>query len=826
MRVFVAIGAMLALLCGAGMAHTTGATANSTIFLRRAAFDPLTEQPTIAGRSVASSTLRLVQLTTPPDSSTAATLAADGMEVLLYIPENTFLVRVRDTAKAAAATVRWSGPYEPGYKLAETLDAALEADAAGTLALRVLLTSDADEAATMSAIRNLGGTVAGSYTGLNGPSLRVTLPASALATLSERDDVVWIEHDLAPRLSNDRVRAITEVDTARTTFGWLTGAGQVIAITDTGLDQQEALSADFAGRVAAGFSPRDMSSSCATSTWSDQDGHGTHVAGTALGSGALSSGGVSFAGIASEARIVVQAVASANSSGELDCLEADQSFLSKAYDAGARVQNASWGSPTGQSVRPPFSYSYGGYDDTAQLVDDFLWNHKDHLLVVAAGNSAGDANRDGVIDSDSIESPAVAKNVIAVGASESDRAPVTASCATSSSSVPTEFCWNAYDSQLVQPIANDFVSDDPRGMAAFSARGPTDDGRIKPDIVAPGSNIVSSRSHYPGASYSSQYNADYAYASGTSMAAPAVSGGAALVRQWLARSYNQTTPSAALVKALLLNGAANISPGQYGDGAQREIPAAWPNSVQGWGRLAIASSIGASGATIWFKDESAGLTTSAATSYSISAGTGQHVRVTLAWTDYPASPATSKTLVNDLDLEVQAPDGTVRYGNADASSSSSCRTGQADRCNTVESIAFQATQTGTYVVRVRGHSVVYGPQPFAVAAHVSGTAQTPPAAAPALEVASTSRASVTLRWSTVASASSYDVEVSTVATFATSQSLIAVQSTTTTIVTDIGSYNFRVRACNSAGCSDWSNVVSATTTEAPDTRYLPVVYRS
>ncbi len=111
------------------------------------------------------------------------------------------------------------------------------------------------------------------------------------------------------------------------------------------------------------------------------------------------------------------------------------------------------------------------------------------------------------------------------------------------------------------PISNDPISDNPNGVAAFSSRGPTDDGRIKPEIVAPGTNIISTRSHMPNASYSAIYNDDYVYDSGTSMATPMVSGMAALVRQWLNEERGMAAPSAALVKALLLNGAAAYGAG-------------------------------------------------------------------------------------------------------------------------------------------------------------------------------------------------------------------------------------------------------------------------
>ena len=129
--------------------------------------------------------------------------------------------------------------------------------------------------------------------------------------------------------------------------------------------------------------------------------------------------------------------------------------------------------------------------------DDFLYRHPTHLLVVAAGNDGVDTDLNGVIDADSISSPATAKNVLAVGASENSRSPTLGGCMVSN---PVNRCWGDYLPLSGQPLTSDFVSNNPSGMAAFSSRGPADDGRIKPDLVAPGSNIISARSHATGAS--------------------------------------------------------------------------------------------------------------------------------------------------------------------------------------------------------------------------------------------------------------------------------------------------------------------------------------
>ncbi|HEX9370967.1 MAG TPA: S8 family serine peptidase [Roseiflexaceae bacterium] len=816
-NIALALCVVLALVPSIAARSASGIAA---IHLRRATFDPLQSTPAIAStmRSSGQSTLRLVQLSAAPDESTPAKLEAAGMRPLVYVPDNAFLVRMPAAQQPALAAVRWSGPFQLAYKLPSELDALLSASAATTETLRLLAAPDADARAVADAIRAAGGTVHGSAGGLNGATLRVQLPATSVGQLLQRDDVLWIERDQEMRLSNDQGRAITGVTTARQQLGWLTGAGQIVAVTDTGLDRQDQLSADFSGRVVAAYTPGQMSGACATSEWSDHNGHGTHVSGTVLGSGALSPSGTSFAGLAPQANLVVEAVSSGGTN--LDCLTEDTNFLSKAYAAGARVQNASWGGATGGTYSSP---TYGGYDSFAEQIDDYLWSHGDQLLVVAAGNQGADRDRNGVIDGDSINSPATAKNVLAVGASENNRAPAGGACATTASSPAQNYCWSAYLSGIGAPFAGDFISDNIGGIAAFSSRGPADDGRIKPEIVAPGTNVVSARSQAAGASYDSTYDANYAYESGTSMAAPMVSGAAALVRQWLAQERGLSAPSAALVKALLLNGATDISPGQYGAGSYREIPAAWPNNVEGWGRLSVAGAVQLSDEQIWLADATQGLTTGASASYTFDVTAQQPLRVTLAWTDYPASPLASKTLVNDLDLEVQAPDGTILQGNAGAATTSACQDAGADRCNNVESVAIAAPQIGAYIFRVRGQAVAHGPQPYALVARLQAPPVVAPQDAPTLQTPSVSGPAVALSWSTVSGATSYEVQRSASSSFATIQASAKMTSTSVTLVTDVGAYVFRVRGCNDGGCGPYSNTADATVTVAPQKQFTPLI---
>ena len=321
------------------------------------------------------------------------------------------------------------------------------------------------------------------------------------------------------------------------------------------------------------------------------------------------------------------------------------------------------------------------------------------------------------------------------------------------------------------------------------------------------------------------YNADYAYDNGTSMSAPIISGLAALTRQWLNEARQITTPSAALVKALLLNGARDLSPGQYGTGTQREIPQSWPNNAEGWGRATITDTIGLNGnQTIWLADDSAGLAQGGSTTYSLKVSAGAPLRISLAWTDYPASPISGRTLVNDLDLEVQPPSGPLLRGNLAANLALSCRdsTSGADRCDNVESLEIAAPEAGVYIVRVRGATVPQGPQPFALAARAREIGDAA-LGVPALQPIAGSGPLLALSWSAIAGTTFYQVEQSESSDFATFTRISTTASANLSRLADLGTHWFRVRACTAAGCGSAGNAQSVTVTSPPKRHYLQLM---
>ena len=590
------------------------------IRLLRAAFDPLREEPSFpAGVRVAAAepgTWRyaLVQFRGPVRPEWTEAAVAAGAELLDYVPDYAFIARLQPGAAEAVAAlegVRWLGPYHPIYRLSPALDAALVgAPPAGAapLDLRVALFRGEDLSAVEREFAALGARIRERAQTSWGGTLRLELPAGALAAAARLEGVAWLEPVYPRTLQNDVARRTMGVHTAWSRVSNLYGSGQIVAVADTGLDSGNAgtLSTDFAGRLAGAYAWGP------SGTWADRDAHGTHVAGSVLGSGALSGSNpathsytTGFAGVAPEARLFVQGF-DVDTGGELLGIPADLNLLfQRGHTAGARIHTNSWGGPTGEEPNP-----YGGYDAQARQADQFAWEHKDAAILFAAGNSGVDADASGVVDLDSIGSPGTAKNVITVGASESFRPEDVTFWGYRSSSATTV-------RYPALPIAIDMRANNTAGLAAFSSRGPTDDGRIKPDLVAPGTDIISARSHHPDAGTGwGVYDANYVYMGGTSMATPLTAGAATLVRQWYTDRQGVANASGALIKATLINGATALAPGQYGSGSAQEVPYVTPNNVAGWGRVNVAGSVAPDSPTrLWFEDHTQGLTTGSQVTY-------------------------------------------------------------------------------------------------------------------------------------------------------------------------------------------------------------------
>ena len=365
------------------------------------------------------------------------------------------------------------------------------------------------------------------------------------------------------------------------------------------------------------------------------------------------------------------------------------------------------------------------------------------LVTYSAGNAGIDANANGVVDDDSIGSPATSKNVLTVGASENDRGgnwgcdEVADNEAGCNSGQNTIFTYGSAwpEDYPTAPISTDPSAGNTQQMAAFSSRGPTDDGRIKPDVVAPGTWILSGYSDLYQSGYDAgtnprngafQYNgwgvpfsSTYKYMGGTSMSNPITAGAAAVVRDYYSEAQAHAA-SAALTKATLINSAVDLLDENNDGGNDNDFPI--PNSHEGWGRIDANAATDGSAS---FVDETTGLTTGASSTTSYSLEGGAAFKVTLVWTDFPSTAAAAVNLVNDLDLTVTSPTGPVYRGNV-FSGGWSTTGGAADRLNNVENVYVQGAAAGTWTVTVTGFNVPMGPQPFAVVVDGAGAPSNDP----------------------------------------------------------------------------------------------------
>ncbi len=602
----------------------TSAEAGPRIYLQRATFDPLREEPSLPAELIAPDLVSdengygIVQFQGPIQPAWWDAATAAGAELLEYVPDHAFIARLKPGAMKALLSlpmVRWVGPFHPAYKLSLALDSAFASSQQGEdgdlLDLHIRVFVGEDLAMVERELTALGARLTSRSTNQWGSTLRLQLPARALAAAARLPAISWLEPAYPRQLFNDVGRATIGVHTAWNCISSLYGAGQIVGVADTGLDTGNAatLSADFAGRLVNAYALARLGD------WSDLDGHGTHVAGSVLGNGSLSGSNPanqlymsSFAGVAPEAGLVFQSID--DGSGRLPGLPADLNDLFRqAYNDGARIHVNSWGGVD----------NLGAYTLDAQQADQFAWSHPDMTIFFAAGNEAEDRNKDGLIDPDSISWPGTAKNVVTIGASESFRP-------SGGLNYPNGACWAWADCWPRDfpafPIAIDALSNNVNGLAAFSGRGPTNDGRIKPDLVAPGTNIISARSHHPRAGTGwGLYNAHYIYDGGTSMATPLAAGAATLVRDWYNDVQRISNPSSALIKATLINGATTIAPGQYGYGPTQEVADITPNYAVGWGRVNLAGSVAPDAPiTLRFDDHAMGLGTGKSVAYRFNIG--------------------------------------------------------------------------------------------------------------------------------------------------------------------------------------------------------------
>ncbi len=493
-------------------------------------------------------------------------------------------------------------------------------------------------------INAIGGRVASEIYSVNAAVLHV--PASQLDTLVADDAVMWVEPPL-PQMStlNASNRALVGADTLFSAPYGLDGTGVTAMIYDGG---KMAFHNDLASRLTIGASD--------TAPTSD---HATHVGGTVGGDGTSNA---THRGMAPGVELVSYGFEQEGglSEGFLYSdpgdLEADYTEAIGTY--GADIANNSIGTNTAPNGFP--CDWTGNYGVTSALIDAIargslgdpfrtVWaNGNERQTSACTGDDNGNHGQ-----YYSTAPPAGAKNHITVGSVDSD---------------------------------TDLTS-------SFSSWGPVDDGRIKPDISAPGCQVggdggVTSTSSFGTTGYSVKC--------GTSMASPTVTGISALILQ----QYRSTFPNRpemmnATLKSILANTAAdrgNMGPDyQYGYGSVRGVAAVDAVIAEN-----VIEGEVAQGGTYQF--------------IVIIGAQDTELKVTMAWDDVPGSPNVDPVLINDLDLRVLDTDGnvylpwTLNPNDPGAPAVQNTR----DGVNNIEQVYIANPTPGAYTVEVSGFNVAVG----------------------------------------------------------------------------------------------------------------------
>lgn len=298
------------------------------------------------------------------------------------------------------------------------------------------------------------------------------------------------------------------------------------------------------------------------------------------------------------------------------------------------------------------------------------------------------------------------------------------------------------------PIAGGYSGTQSVVLPSFSPFGPTDDGRIKPDVVAPGvTNVMPS----------STGDFNYYLDSGTSFAAPGVTGGLNLLMQLHSQVQTNARPwLGSTLKLLAIHTADEAGPN------------AGPDYQHGWGlfNAQTAAELVQANATNGWKAhiKEMVLPEGGVAEFPVVSGGTQPLKVTICWTDTPGTAPqfasidpTNAMLVNDLDLRVIAPNGTTNFPwilnpdlvNKSAATRASAATTGDDNRNNVEQVFIASPASGTYTVRVTHKGSLHGGTPQAFSWAASGNT---PQAKPGLlftQIIQTATNKVALAWDAV-----------------------------------------------------------------------------
>jgi subtilisin family serine protease/subtilisin-like proprotein convertase family protein len=680
--------------------------------------DPLDDRRSLAGKEAPErdETLALVQFIGPPKEAWVNRLRATGARLVTYQAENAYIVHGRGKVVDRLAALQGTDPAVRTVSVLTSADRLEDRSSRSGLFAVTTVTGPPGEQARAGAAQAGAAAAPPMTVGALRTDYRALSSAEA-AELAADPGVVAVEAYGEPELFDERAAQIVAGNlTAQyepsefNYLDWLlqqhripdaTTFGFAIDVTDEGFDNGADPPAhpDFRELGSAGNPDRVsyVSNYTTDSDARDCGGHGTNVASIATGYNNLSDSPPQFSddrgfnhglGVAPFARVGASKIFRGCGDGGFSLNTTLTGVTENAYAGGARISNNSWG--TGSlSAWGDYSARSREYDRLVRDARPSQAGNQAMVEVFAAGNDGegnpsepGDPGNEGY---GTISAEGSAKNVITVGAAEGVR---------------------TLQNLNLDCDPPNTGADSARDIIDFSSRGPTDDGRLKPDLVAPGTHVTGAAPQhggYNGAGVCHTFltgTTFYSVVSGTSQATPQVSGAAALLRSWYQRTKS-VEPSPALTKALLINTATDLADGDGGKGASI---APGPNTDQGWGRVNLGNVFDATARVFHDQlpvDVLGGSGQSRTRAYTVE-NTSKPVKVTLAWTDAPG-PTTGNPVMNNLDLVVDARGETYK-GNVFAGSTS--RTGgSADSRNNVESVYLPGGMSGRFAVKVVGTNI-------------------------------------------------------------------------------------------------------------------------
>lgn len=692
------------------------------IMLKRGQIDTTSPEPKIDAelkqRTGLSRSLHLVQLFGPPTPEALETLKATGARIVSYVPNNTYLLwatpaqiaRVGQLQRTSGA-VQWTGPYHPAYKLDARLK--LDSDVKHSISVQVLDAPESIE--TINRIKSIASDLLMKESHAAGlVHLKVQVETGDLKELARMPEVLgiepWAEMKTLDERANQIVAGAISTESVNNilvsrpsapgylaflnSLGFNSDFNFSVDVGDTGFDkgsgQAGVMHPDFVNALGASRIAylQDFSGDAHTPDQNvlpahDTAGHGT-INASIIGGFNDKTGGA-FAdslgfryglGVAPFAQVGISKLFKDNGAfGNLSYVD----HIAGAYRAGARISSNSWGACV-EDFCNLYTDDCTVFDSLVRDADPSDFGNQGMVIVFASGN-------EGDIFPLSVSTPGTSKNVITVGATENflptdgNGSPINDLCGVGQSE-----------------------ADNAQDIIDFSGFGPVQDGRTKPDIVAPGTHITGAASQdtlfngagicgVPGSDYFPLGQKLYTISSGTSHATPMVSGAAALAFQWL-RNLNGSDASPALIKALMLNSASYVT-GRFGNDDL-------PGARQGWGLLNIARMFEDTDRILYDQSPERTFTQSGGPAFETTGeitDATKEFRVMLTWTDAPGNAATNAPYVNQLNLEVVV--GGVVYRGNNFNKQYSEPGGATDFLNNTQSVRLPAGTTGPFIVRVR-----------------------------------------------------------------------------------------------------------------------------